>query len=96
MFATKRRLRERLADEKARTSLLRQQLKDTAEERDSWKWAAGRLDQSRDDLIIRRTRERDQAIRELKATRDDLAAARQRLADRTRPATQPARTEATP
>jgi hypothetical protein len=79
MFATKRRLRERLADEKARNEILRQQLKDTAEERDSWKWAASRLDQSRDDLIICRTRERDNAVRNLATTENQLGEARQRL-----------------
>ncbi|HWN00047.1 MAG TPA: hypothetical protein VNO54_23620 [Streptosporangiaceae bacterium] len=73
-----------LAYEKHRTTSLRQQLKDTGEERDSWKWAATKTITSHDDLVITRTRERDQARRLLRTAETQLGEAHQQITVRTR------------
>lgn len=71
MFGRIRRLREALADEKALVDLLRHQLGEVSQERDSWKWAATRTMRSHDDTLIQRTRERDTArIKLLTVPRD--------------------------
>jgi hypothetical protein len=81
--ATTRRLREALANEKTCTTHLRGRLHDTDLERDSWKWAAQQTTSSQADLLITRTRERDEARSSLRATEDQLAAARRENAART-------------
>lgn len=81
MFGRTRRLTEALADEKARNATLRQQLHDAEQERDSWKWAAKNTISSREDLTVVRTKERDQAVRELTAAEKVIVALRQRLAN---------------
>lgn len=78
MWGRTRRLREALADEKARTTLLRQLLADASEECASWKAQAAPAARIADQLITC-TRERDTAQRELTATADDLRDARKRL-----------------
>lgn len=83
MFGKRRRLAEDLADEKSRNDLLRQQLAETSKERDSWKWAATKTIASHDDLVITRTRERDEARRLLRAAETQLGEARRENAVRT-------------
>lgn len=67
MFGSKRRrLAEDLAWEKHRNQLLRKQLREVTEERESWKWAATHAMGSNEDALIRCTRERNGAIRKAK------------------------------
>lgn len=82
-MVTKRRLREALTDEKARTEQLRRRLGDMTEECESWRSNAKSAMGSHEDVLIRRTHERDEARRTLRATEDQLGAARRENAVRT-------------
>jgi hypothetical protein len=93
MFGRLRRLREARAAERARNEILRQQLADVQHECESWRWAAKEAMGSHDDLVVRRTRERDDAVKALRATALDLAKSRARAA-RYRKAWQSARRRA--
>ncbi len=67
------RKRPSRADLDARNQILLQQNADLTEERDSWKWAATHMAGSHENTLIRRTRERDQARRELHEARQENA-----------------------
>lgn len=79
---TKRTLRRQLADAHAQIRRLVDDRDEAREELASRKWIANNLTSSRDDLAITRTRERDAALRTLRTTEDQLAAARAELAAR--------------
>lgn len=78
MFGRVCALREALADERARTETLRQQVAEARQECESWRWAAKQAMGSHDDVLVRRTRERDDAMRNLRLTEDQLGASRAR------------------
>lgn len=83
----------RIADLEARLLIVLHQLGEANEERDSWRWAAKQAMGSHDDLVIRRTRERDEAMRNLRGAENQLGASRARAA-RYRKAWQSARRRA--
>jgi len=74
-----RRLEEDLAGLRTKYAACCQQLEAKTAESETWKAQAGAADRHAGDLITR-TRERDQAVRDLHATEDQLAEARRRAA----------------
>lgn len=81
MFASqKRQLADDLAELRTKYAAIRQQLTETKLERDAARWEVGHLGSSQADLVITRTRERDQARRDLRDTETQLGQARQRIA----------------
>lgn len=82
---TKRTLGRRYADLQRRYEQAIEERDDAVKTLAARKWVEDNLASSHDDLVIKRTRERDEALRRLRATEDELADARRRLADRPGP-----------
>lgn len=78
MFTSKRAVAEDLAELRTKYDAIRQQIKTVEHERDAARWEIRHLASSQADLVITRTRERDTAVRALRDTENQLAAARGR------------------
>lgn len=79
---TKRTLRQQLADARDQIRRLVDERDEAIKDLASRTWVDRHLTTSRDDLAITRTRERDAALRTLRTTEDQLAAARAELSAR--------------
>lgn len=83
---TKRTLARQLEEARAQIRTLVDERDEARKDLAGRQWTERYLASSRDDLVVKLTRERDAAVRSLRATEDDLADARRRLADRPAPA----------
>lgn len=79
---TKRTLRQQLADARAQIRTLVDERDDARADLAARRWTNRLLSSDRAETVLALTRERDDAIRRLRATEDQLAAARRQLAVR--------------